>query len=93
MIITALGPQYLSNLSTEVCKVKPLLKRDDRNAVFVNHCASGRIRTFVGLRPTDLQSVVIDHSTTDACFATFVAILAAFGAYALVVTHLRFRFG
>ena len=29
--------------------------------------ASGRIRTFVGLRPTDLQSVVIDHSTTDAC--------------------------
>ena len=34
--------------------------------MFIASGAPGRIRTYVGLRPTDLQSVVIDHSTTDA---------------------------
>ena len=34
----------------------------------VSDCAAGRIRTCVGARPTDLQSVVIDHSTTAAIY-------------------------
>ena len=33
-----------------------------------HYCGGGRIRTYVGLRPTDLQSVVIDHSTTPPFF-------------------------
>ncbi len=29
-------------------------------------CAPGRVRTFVDIKSTDLQSVAIDHSATDA---------------------------
>src|SRR3989344_5361972 len=35
-------------------------------------CASGRIRTCVDQRSTDLQSVAIDHSATDAIFKNAV---------------------
>ena len=43
---------------------RPCVRRSNANES--NTGAPGRIRTCVGLRPTDLQSVVIDHSTTDA---------------------------
>lgn len=44
-------------------------------------CAPGRIRTFVGLRPPDLQSGAIDHSATDA----YILIVARFEGHRRIV--------
>ena len=50
-----------------------------KNFISFRFCAGGRIRTCEGLRPGVLQTPVIVHSTTPACYYQFILWLYIYG--------------